>query len=221
MKCILCNQRKPKRFCPAREQMICTHCCGEKRVLEIDCPETCQYLQSGREHELELYRRHLYTPDPANQQKQERVFGKFTHFLSRVEYTLAEERQASRDFRDRHAADALDLVLDTLRTEDKGVLYERTSNDLRTDIVRRKLMEAAKSARSPEGPRGGTDLVAHEPERMVLRDVIESLEVIRAVLQRHVDEGTGPLGYVDFLARLMPRRGRVEAGGSSLIIPGR
>ncbi len=223
MKCILCEQRKAKRFCPAKGAKICPQCCGEKRVLEIDCPDTCQYLREGRTREVELHARYYYgNPDPAVNQRRHRILKQFDSLISHLEYVLAEERRSSKDFNDRNAADALELVLENLRTEAKGVLYERTSNDIRIDIVRRRIMEAVQSARSPRQSEQNADLVVRDPatEALKLTDVIECVDTIRAVVQGHLDEPSAP-SYVDFLARLLPARGRVENAGSRLIIPGR
>lgn len=43
-KCPLCQRRKGRRQCPARDAQICSHCCGTKRRREIACPEDCVYL---------------------------------------------------------------------------------------------------------------------------------------------------------------------------------
>jgi hypothetical protein len=224
MKCPVCSQKKAKRFCPAKNTQICPQCCGEKRILEIDCPDDCQYLESGRRREVELHARHYTSPDPIRQQKYQRILSQFSDFISRLEYLLGDERHGSRDFTDQDAATALDLVIETLRTEQKGVLYERTSNDVRVDIVRRRIAEFVHAQRfPPEGASQQTGRIVQnvESEGMKLNDILESLETIREVIQSHLKEGQGAQGYVDFLARLLPRRSTVDSGGSSLIIPGR
>jgi hypothetical protein len=43
------------------------------------------------------------------------------------------------------------VLLETYRTEDKGVLYEKTSNDLRVESLRRELRKIVESFRNPEG----------------------------------------------------------------------
>jgi len=42
--CPLCRQRKGKRACPAKGELICAQCCGTKRRVEIDCPDDCTWL---------------------------------------------------------------------------------------------------------------------------------------------------------------------------------
>ena len=73
MKCILCEKRKAKRSCPAKDTQICPQCCGEKRVLEIECPESCEYLKAGREREVAEYQKRIQSMDQAAQQKHRQV----------------------------------------------------------------------------------------------------------------------------------------------------
>ena len=145
MRCVLCDGRKGKRFCPAKNALICPQCCGEKRILEIDCPETCEYLKTGRVHETsQETQRWFRTSDPVKIQKYRRVMKEFEPFVSHLEYLLAAARRSSRDLRDQDAAEALDLILSTLRTEESGLIYERASSDLRVDSLRREIWDLTK-----------------------------------------------------------------------------
>jgi hypothetical protein len=212
MKCVVCGERKGKRACPAKRALICAQCCGEKRVLEIDCPESCEYLKVGRQREASAnYSRHLRPSDPAKAKKYQYVLSNLEDVVSSLEYVIAEERRSSRYLTDKVAAEAVDLFLQTLQTEDKGVLYERTSNNLEVEALRRRLRDAIGSHRAPQ-----------EPGRTALKlgDAIACMELIRDVLAGHISSGTAT-SYVDFLARMLPARARVESGGASIIIPGR
>ncbi len=46
-KCLSCNEIKGKRKCPALNGLICSICCGTKRLKEINCPSECGYLEMG------------------------------------------------------------------------------------------------------------------------------------------------------------------------------
>jgi hypothetical protein len=213
MKCVVCGERKGKRSCPAKRALICAQCCGEKRILEIDCPESCEYLKAGREREAsQNYSRHLEPSDPVKARKYEYVFSNHEDVISSLEYVIAEERRSSRYVTDRLAVEAVSLLLQTLQTEQNGVLYERTSSNLEVEGLRRRLRDRIRELRNPE-----------EPVQTALRlgDAAACLEVIRDVLESHVSSGPLSGSYVDFLARLLPARSRVESGGSSIIIPGR
>lgn len=46
-KCSLCNTAKGKRYCPALDRILCPRCCASKRLVEIDCPANCRYLEGA------------------------------------------------------------------------------------------------------------------------------------------------------------------------------
>ncbi len=213
MKCVLCGQRKGKRHCPAKEALICAQCCGEKRVLEIDCPESCAHLQEGRERESEQETiRHFRTSDPVELEKRLRVLEEFGGVLSELQTIIAGEREASKDMTDAEVAEALDCLLKTLRTEERGVIYETTSNSLRVESLRRQLSGLIQSLRYPED---------QQQRRILLQEAIVCLEVLRAVVESHLKAGSTSLSFVDFLIRNYPRRRHVGPTQPSIIIPGR
>ena len=49
--CVLCDQRPPRRHCPALKADICAPCCGEARERTIQCPFDCEYLLQARQRE--------------------------------------------------------------------------------------------------------------------------------------------------------------------------
>lgn len=49
--CPYCKQRKGKRPCPALGGAICSPCCGEHRLVRINCPSDCLYLDSGSDYQ--------------------------------------------------------------------------------------------------------------------------------------------------------------------------
>ncbi|MCS7192163.1 MAG: hypothetical protein NZ937_04165 [Armatimonadetes bacterium] len=50
--CVLCRQRKGKRFCPAVYNMICSTCCGTHRLKKLNCPSSCPYLRQAKAFEM-------------------------------------------------------------------------------------------------------------------------------------------------------------------------
>jgi hypothetical protein len=214
MKCVLCDQRKAKRLCPASNTFICPQCCGDKRVLEIHCPESCEYLKAGREREAEDYRRHIQRMDPATYEKYKRVLVDYQEAVAHLEYVISRERILSRDLKDNNVAQAVEILIDTYRTEDKGVLYEKTSDDLRVESLRRELRKTVESFRNPEG-KESQGLVDARSSRMPLSGAIECLEFIRSLIVIYMEDRGADSGYVDFLARITPR----EETKSSIIMP--
>jgi hypothetical protein len=51
MKCVYCHSGKGKRQCPALTGLICSACCGEHRLIRINCPADCPYLEAGTEYQ--------------------------------------------------------------------------------------------------------------------------------------------------------------------------
>jgi hypothetical protein len=213
MKCILCNQRKGRRSCPAKRTLICPQCCGAMRVLEIDCPENCEYLKSGRSHEAsQASARHYRTDHPLEQAKRARVLTNFEPVIVELQTLIALERKAVRDLKDADVADALDSMLKTLRTEEHGIIYETTSANLRAESLRRQFSSQIESFRYPKESEG---------IRILLKDAIECLEVLRGIVASHMDAGPSSLSFVDFLVRHLPRNAEIRPATPLIIIPGR
>ena len=213
MKCVLCTQRKGKRFCPAKNTTICAQCCGEKRVLEIDCPESCKFLKIGRDHEAgHEGARHYRALDPLEQERWARIMADFEPLIVDLHTLIAAERQSSRDLSDADVAEALDCLLKTLRTEERGVIYETVSGNLRADSLRRQIGALIESYRNPKN---------EERRRIRLKDAIDCLDVLRGIVESHLKAGASPRRFVDFVARRLPRPSKVGLTESSIIIPGR
>jgi hypothetical protein len=214
MKCVLCDQRKAKRPCPAKNSQICSQCCGEKRVLDVDCPESCGYLKSGRKCEMEDYVKRVRHMDPAGMEKRQRLITEHQDVLAQIEYALARERLSDRNLIDKDVVDAIDVLLESYKTEDKGVLYEKTSEDLRVEALRRELKKVIESLRTP-GKQEGRGIVDPGSTRLQLSAAIECLGFIRSLTRAYEKERASASGYIDFLARLFPR----EEKRSSILMP--
>ena len=214
MKCTLCDQRKAKRSCPARDTQICPQCCGEKRVLEIDCPESCQYLKDGREREAAEYRKRVQNLDQATQERNRRVLLDHQNVIAHLEYAISRQRLVSRDLVDRQVIEAADILLENYRTEDNGLLYEKTSDNLLVESLRRELREIIESYRNPEGEKH-RGIVDPKNTRLQLGAGMECLEFIRSLAMAYMEDRGSRSGYVDSLARVVPR----EEKSSSIIMP--
>lgn len=215
MKCIVCDQRKAKRFCPAKNASICAQCCGEKRILEIDCPESCEYLKVGRIHLVREYARYLRLLDA---ETFGRVMPDNKDVIAHFEQTVAEHRLTMRDLSDRVVAEALQLLIDAYKTEEKGILYEKSAHDLQVESLRRQLREIIEHHRDPK--KAATEgLIGSKEKRLSLRQAIECLEFLRELVGRHMAAGGSPTSYVDLMARLVPRQQPSGDMSRSIIIP--
>jgi hypothetical protein len=214
MKCCLCDQRKAKRPCPAKNTLICPQCCGEKRVLEIDCPESCQFLKAGREREMEDYGRRIRSLDVTARERSRRVLLDHQDAVAYLEYAVSRERLLSHDLTDKDVAQAIDVLLQTYKTEDKGVFYETSAEDLRVESLRRELRAIIESLRNPEG-KESKGIVDPQNARLTLGAAIDCLEYMRSIISVYMEDRRSSTGYVDFLARITPRK----ESRSSIILP--
>ena len=112
----------------------------------------------------------------------------------------------------RDVAEALGLLLETYRTEDRVVLYDHVSNDLRVDSLRRQLRDLMEALRNPE---------ESGEKRLLLRDAIDCVEFMHDWVTSHMKDRLASMSFIDFLARHVPRPNQVKDSGSSIIIPGR
>jgi hypothetical protein len=215
MKCPLCDQRKAKRPCPAKNGPICTPCCGAKRVLEINCPESCAFLKSGREREVQNYAKRYRVLDRNTIQKNQRLASEYQDTIARIEYMIARERLSDRNLRDRDVVDAISIMIETYRTEDKGVLYDKGSEDLRVEALRRTLRTTVEALRNPGGQEN-RGIVNAQSARLPLSAAIDCLEIVRSLAADYMADRESDSGYVDFLARLYPRE---EIQSSSILMP--
>lgn len=193
--------------------MICAQCCGEKRVLEIDCPEDCQFLIAGREREAEEFGKRVANLDPRARERNKRVLLEHQHAVAYLEYAISRERILSRELTDRDVVHSIDVLLETYRTEQNGILYEKTLEDLRVESLRRELRSIMESLRNPER-KESSGIVDTKSERLTLSAAMDCLEYIRSVASSFMVDRHASTGYVDFLARITPRK---EARGSILL----
>jgi hypothetical protein len=215
MKCPICDQRKAKRSCPAKNAQLCAQCCGEKRILEINCPETCEYLQTGRKREGEEHAKILHLLSPQDLQKYRHVLMSHQDILARIEYAIGRERILSHDLMDKDVAEAVAILLKTYKTEDNGILYETVSENLRVEPVRRELRSVIEKMRNPEGNKN-QGIIAAEKLHLPLDAIIECLEFIQAVMTAYQEKRSSGRDYVDLLARMIPRE---EKKPSSILFP--
>src|SRR5688572_5143637 len=125
MGCPLCGRSKAKRACPALGQQICAICCGTKRLVEINCPSDCVYLNSARTHPPAVVQRQ-HEQDRAMlmpllhgfSERQARVFLLLAAVISRY------QSDALQKLADEDVAQAAESLASTLETADRGIVYE-------------------------------------------------------------------------------------------------
>lgn len=210
MKCILCGKRKGKRHCPAKNSLICARCCGEKRMVEVDCPPDCNYLESGHIHQARRKFIHQLTQEqsPARAQRYLDTARNYGEVLARLEQAILRYAAGMSSMRDSDVLEAVELLKKNYQTEDKGVIFEHRSPNPLAGPLTQDLREVIEELR--EGSR--------ELRRLRLSEALDCLENLLQDIRYHIQEQGQPLSYLQFIARSYPDV-RDEAQGSSIIQP--
>jgi hypothetical protein len=213
MICPLCRQRKARRGCPARGDLICPVCCATKRLVEIACPSDCTYLAGAQKHPPAQVRRQR----EADVRTLAASFGALTERQYRLGFLLlavvARHQRSGglAPFSDVDVADAAAAVAAGFETASRGVIYEPTPPSSLSaglaDELKRVLAEVSRGASA-----------AFERE---------AAEVLRAIEHGARSAPGGPRSYLDLVSRVLPAGegasrpgGDAEGGeGPAIILP--
>lgn len=120
--CVICETRRPRRYCPGVRGDICTICCGNEREMSVDCPFECRYLQESRLRE----KRPILNPDEFPNQDvriTDRYLAEREQLLLFIAGTLASAALQVRAI-DNDIREALEALIRTFRTLQSGLIYE-------------------------------------------------------------------------------------------------
>jgi hypothetical protein len=125
MICPLCGRKKARRDCPALGKTICGVCCGTKRLVEINCPDTCPHLSAARSNPAAVVRRQqdadvarLLPTISALTERQYQLFFLFHSVIAR------HHPEGFSRLVDADVAEAAASLAATLETAAKGVIYD-------------------------------------------------------------------------------------------------
>jgi hypothetical protein len=221
--CVICEQRKEKRFCPAVHGKICAQCCGEQREVTLDCPSECPYLRQAREHE----KPHAITPaeqlamfpdvEIAEQflyDRQELILG--------MSFALAKSARAGRSLdgralADRELIEALSALAESYQTlVQSSLVYQPPTANLVQQQIAREVETMVKEFREAEQKHVGYSR---------LRDS-EVLKALVFLLRMGLSRTSGrpkSRAFVDFLFAQFPESESAIAApdtpGSRIVIP--
>ncbi len=237
LSCVICEERKEKRFCPAVHGKICPQCCGEQREVTLDCPSDCPYLlqarQQGREHaaqngerpshldrdamfpEIEIAEQFLY-------EREELILG--------LGFALAKTARAGRSLADHSLTLALtdrdliaavsSLVKSCQTLVNSSLIYEPpTANLAHQSLVRdiaREVETMVREFRAAEEQHLGHT-------RLRDSDVLKALVFLLRMGSARTSGRPKSRAFVDFLFAQFPAKASVLAGpeeaASRIVIP--
>ena len=196
MTCPLCDARKGKRACPARGAVICSACCGQKRLVEIDCPSDCTYLTGahaagwdGRARDRERDGRRLGPHAAGLGEGQLRLL-----LLALAGIVALQARRADLD--DALLLEAVVALRKTADTQERGVIYEHPTTDPRAQGLVHELAGLFEAR--------GEDGAVRRPSD---RDLSRVLRALEGALRGTLAEKEGPRAFLATAARVTGRLG--------------
>ena len=141
MTCPICNQRKAKRFCPARGENICAICCGTEREVSLDCPSDCSYLVASRKYDESRLQIDWSKVPFADVSIPFSFAQDHTPLLMALIVCICEYARDHRQVVDTDAIAALQALAETYRTLSSGLYYEKPPDY----IYRRELYSELKA----------------------------------------------------------------------------
>ena len=215
MPCAICQQRKPKRFCPGVNGDICSICCGTEREVTVACPLDCEYLRDARRHEktVPMDARNIPNQDI---RISEQFLEEHEHLLAYMGSNLAAAALETPGASDTDARDALEALVKTYRTLQSGVYYEtRPENALARPIFDR-VQKAVAEFRAREQERLGMPKT-RDGDVLCLMVFLQHLE-----FDRHNGRHRGR-AFIDLLRSFAAHSdsggGNAGTMGSSLVLP--
>lgn len=191
MKCRICDDRRPRRYCPGVRGDICSVCCGQEREVSVDCPLDCEYLLEARVHE-----RHP-DPDPAEFPNQDipvtegflRAHEPLLLYLASGVLRAALETPGAVDH---DVREALASLIRTYRTLQTGLMYESMPQNPLAAAIHERMQAAVADLRKRVTETGGT---VRDAEVLGVLAFLQRLEI-----QHHNGRRKGR-AFVDFLSR--------------------
>ena len=217
MTCVICNERKEKRFCPAVHAKICAQCCGEQREVTLDCPSECPYLQQAREHEKprapgEPDREALFLQIALD----ERFLYDFKYLILGLCSALTKSARANRDLRDTDLIAALTSLAKSYETMvNSGLIYEPPTANLAHRAVAAEVETMLKEYRESEQKHVGY-------VKLKDSDVLKALVFLVRTGVTRTSGRPKSRAFLDFLFAQAPEKQSALAAreaGSGIIVP--
>ncbi len=210
MKCVLCEKRKPKRYCPAKRTSICPVCCGEKRGVEINCPLDCTYYVEGlKHHQQKMMYQRIKKEGAKSYVRKAELYKHNPGFFAQLEKGFVSIFRADKSLTNRDLTSGLDMAKKTLETEKKGLLYQHQSGNSYADEISNHVLRIVGEYK--DNPELG-------PNRITLDFGIAVIEEFLNEAKFNMENDSDPKSYLVHLMRYHPEEEAPAQADSKLII---
>lgn len=175
-------------------------------MIELACPESCQYLRSAREQaiarERELQSKEAASATPGEARLLE-ADADIVPRLRPLVYVVDEAivrtlRETFRDLEDLEALAALDNAIKNFETESTGLIYEHRTSSPRVQAISHNIRSTLEALSGKSGLE----------DRVTRADMISAIKYVRSRIRRHVKraekEPSNSRGFIRQVALFYP-----------------
>ena len=213
MKCLLCDKRKPKRYCPAKRAQICPVCCGEKRGVEINCPLDCRYFVEGqKQHNIKVMQQRVRKQGARTYVRRAELYAQNPELFARLEHTFARVYREHSEITNEDLVNALELVSKTLETEKKGLIYQHQGDSTFANVISEAVLQVISEFKDNPDIGGG---------RVTLDFALAVIEEFLTEAKFYLENDSNPKSYLIHILRYYPQEPEQQASpeGGLIITP--
>ena len=198
--CWACQKPHPRRKCPATNSYICPQCCGSKRKKEINCQDNCEYLAIAKSQWIQKLQ---LTPQQLDFW---RAHFDLIHNIQAA--VLSVKRTRFSDIKDIELKDALENLIKTYETEERGVFYEYKSSNYRIQIIIDSIQDIVNQHRgslqssrfSLTNIQKSQNLPDTRLRKATLHEIITSLRFMLDLVKQSIAKKVSGRAFFDFLS---------------------
>jgi len=191
-KCVKCRQRKPKRYCAALEESICSLCCGLYREKEIPCPPSCVFLEKHKPYQdKRALEKKRPGRSPSLSPRKEILNDERLAWLAfNIEMPIAQTAEKDKSLTDQDVLTALDYARKKL--EDTSRILIATDEAMRPkNSLGEAIFQSLERARFKK-----TIIVPGELQSYKKDEKHQCLERVSLSVKQVTAEGTGSRNYI-------------------------
>ena len=210
MKCLICEKRKGKRHCPAKNGYICPVCCGEKRGVEIDCPLDCTYYVEGQKYYQEkVSRQRLRKEGVDSFIRRAEMYNNNPEIFNDIEIAFVNVFRTNNRIRNVDLAEGLGLVLKTLDTEKRGLFYDHRSENSFANEISDRVIRIIREYK--DNIELGKSRISIDYGREIVQEFLDEVEFF-------IENEVNPRSYFIHILRYHPQTAETLHGAGNIIL---
>jgi hypothetical protein len=210
--CVICKERQAKRFCPALNAKICPVCCARDRMMELACPESCVYLQSGRDNAAKREGQFVGHIRAAEGLGPYRAQESHMRVMALIQSSVVEVRRGPfMDLRDSEILAGLKNALKNLETAETGLIYEHHEDSRAVAAVSQTVRTHLEKLAEERSANSYIEPIRHST-------IVEAFNFEIDRIEAHLREFGDSQHYLRFISLYVPWEKRDRDAAKQLIV---